>query len=41
MFMQLASAVLIQHNVPTSTTQIVEAVLICLAVYVSRERGTR
>ena len=41
MFMQLASAVLIQHDVPTSTTQIVEAVLICLAVYVSRERGTR
>ena len=41
MFMQLASAVLIQHNTPTSTTQIVEAVLICLAVYVSRERGTR
>jgi galactofuranose transport system permease protein len=41
MFMQLASAVLIQHNVPTSTTQVVEAVLICLAVYVSRERGTR
>ncbi|MEY9856382.1 ribose/xylose/arabinose/galactoside ABC-type transport system permease subunit [Catenulispora sp. GAS73] len=41
MFMQLASAVLIQHNAPTSTTQIVEAVLICLAVYVSRERGTR
>lgn len=41
MFMQLVSAVLIQHNVPTSTTQIVEAVLICLAVYVSRERGTR
>jgi galactofuranose transport system permease protein len=41
MFMQLVSAVLIQHDVPTSTTQIVEAVLICLAVYVSRERGTR
>jgi ribose/xylose/arabinose/galactoside ABC-type transport system permease subunit len=41
MFMQLASAVLIQHNAPTSTTLIVEAVLICLAVYVSRERGTR
>ena len=41
LFMQLASAVLIQHNAPTSTTQIVEAVLICLAVYVSRERGTR
>ena len=41
LFMQLATAVLIQHNVPTSTTQIAEAVLICLAVYASRERGTR
>ena len=41
LFMQLATAVLIQHNVPTSTTQIVEAALICLAVYASRERGTR
>jgi ribose transport system permease protein len=41
LFMQLATAVLIQHNVPTSTTQLVEAALICLAVYASRERGTR
>ena len=41
LFMQLATAVLIQHNVPTSTTQIVEAALICLAVYASRDRGTR
>lgn len=41
LFMQLATAVLIQHNVPESTTQIVEAALICLAVYASRERGTR
>jgi ribose transport system permease protein len=41
LFMQLATAVLIQHNVPASTTQIVEAALICLAVYASRERGTR
>ena len=41
LFMQLATAVLIQHNVPTSTTQIVEAALICLAVCASRERGTR
>ncbi len=41
LFMQLATALLIQHNVPNSTTQIVEAVLICFAVYASRERGTR
>lgn len=41
LFMQLATAVLIQHNVPASTTQIVEAALICLAVYASRERSTR
>lgn len=41
LFMQLATAVLIQHNVPASTTQIVEAALICLAVYASRDRGTR
>lgn len=41
LFMQLATAVLIQHNVPASTTQIVEAALICVAVYASRDRGTR
>jgi len=41
LFMQLITAVLIQHNVPTSYTQIVEAVIICLAVYASQERGTR
>jgi ribose/xylose/arabinose/galactoside ABC-type transport system permease subunit len=41
LFMQLATALLIQHNVPESTTQIVEAALICFAVYASRERGTR
>ena len=41
MFMQLISAVLTQHNVHSSYTQIIEAAIICGAVYVSRERGTR
>ena len=41
LFMQLITAVLTQHNVHESTTQIVEAVIICVAVYASRERGTR
>ncbi|MGQ4511147.1 ABC transporter permease subunit [Streptomyces sp. DW26H14] len=41
LFMQLITAVLTQHNVPASYTQIVEAVIICCAVYASQERGTR
>lgn len=41
LFMQLITAVLIQHNVHTSYTQMVEAAIICLAVYISRDRGTR
>ena len=41
LFMQLITAVLTQHNVPTSYTQLVEAAIICFAVYASRERGTR
>ncbi|MDX6428833.1 MAG: galactofuranose transport system permease protein [Streptosporangiaceae bacterium] len=41
LFMQLITAVLTQHNVHTSYTQIVEAAIICLAVYASQERGTR
>ncbi|MBP0456901.1 ABC transporter permease [Streptomyces montanisoli] len=41
LFMQLITAVLTQHNVPNSYTQIVEAVIICFAVYASQERGTR
>lgn len=41
LFMQLITAVLTQHNVHTSYTQIVEAAIICFAVYASRERGTR
>ena len=35
------TAVLTQHNVPNSYTQIVEAAIICCAVYASQERGTR
>jgi galactofuranose transport system permease protein len=41
LFMQLITAVLTQHNVHESYTQIIEAVLICFAVYASRDRGTR
>ncbi|MFD7919279.1 ABC transporter permease [Streptomyces sp. NPDC059740] len=41
LFMQLITAVLTQHDVPASYTQLVEAVIICLAVYASQERGTR
>ncbi|MFC1420425.1 ABC transporter permease [Streptacidiphilus cavernicola] len=41
LFMQLITAVLTQHNVPASYTQLVEAAIICFAVYASRERGTR
>jgi ribose transport system permease protein len=40
-FMQLVIATLQQHNVAQSYAQIVEAVIICLAVYVARERRTR
>ncbi|WP_329126459.1 ABC transporter permease [Streptomyces sp. NBC_01465] len=38
---QLLTATLIKHNVPTSWTQIAQAVVIVLAVYVARERGKR
>jgi ribose transport system permease protein len=41
LFMQLVTAVLTQHNVHTSYTQIVEAAIIAFAVYASQERGTR
>jgi galactofuranose transport system permease protein len=41
LFMQLITAVLIQHNVPVSYTQMVEAAIICLAVYISRDRSNR
>ncbi len=40
-FMQLVLATLQQHNVDDAYAQIVEAVIICLAVWVARERGTR
>jgi ribose/xylose/arabinose/galactoside ABC-type transport system permease subunit len=36
LFMQLLSATLIQHNVPNSYAQIVEAIIIGLAVYAAR-----
>lgn len=41
LFMQIVSATLVQHNVPNSWSQMIEAVIICVAVYVARERGTR
>jgi ribose transport system permease protein len=41
LFMQLITAVLTQHDVHTSYTQLVEAAIICFAVYASQERGTR
>ncbi|WP_282204429.1 ABC transporter permease [Kitasatospora fiedleri] len=41
LFMQLITAVLTQHDVHSSITKIVEAAVICLAVYASQERGTR
>jgi ribose transport system permease protein len=40
-FMQLVAATLQQHNVDNAYTQIIEAVIICLAVWAARERGTR
>jgi ribose transport system permease protein len=40
-FMQLLTASLIQHNVQNSYAQIVEAAIICFAVYVARERSGR
>ncbi|WP_214416602.1 ABC transporter permease [Sphaerisporangium fuscum] len=41
LLMQLLSATLIKHNLPQSWTQMVQAVIILAAVYVTRERGTR
>ncbi|MFF4341179.1 ABC transporter permease [Kitasatospora sp. NPDC001540] len=41
LFMQLTAAVLTQHDVPGSLTKIIEAAVICVAVYASQERGTR
>jgi ribose/xylose/arabinose/galactoside ABC-type transport system permease subunit len=41
LFMQLVTAVLTQHNVPSSSTQMIEAGLICVAVYTARARSRR
>ncbi|HXA58782.1 MAG TPA: ABC transporter permease [Streptosporangiaceae bacterium] len=41
LFMQLISAVLQQHNIHQSYQQIIEAAIICFAVYAAQERGTR
>jgi ribose transport system permease protein len=39
--MQLVRATLIKHNLPDSTAQMVQAVIIVVAVYSARERSTR
>lgn len=39
LLMQLVSATLIKHNLPESTTQMVQAAIIILAVYLQRDRG--
>lgn len=39
LFMQLLSATLIQHNVPNSYAQMIQAAIICVAVYAARRRG--
>ena len=41
LLMQLLRATLIKHNLPDSTAQIVQAVVILVAVYVARQRRTR
>jgi ribose/xylose/arabinose/galactoside ABC-type transport system permease subunit len=40
-FMQLVIATLQQHNIDNAYSQIVEAIIICLAVWAARERKTR
>jgi galactofuranose transport system permease protein len=40
-FMQLVQATLIQHNVKNSWSQIIEAIIICFAVYAARGRSGR
>jgi ribose transport system permease protein len=40
-FMQLINATLIQHDIPASYAQIVEALIICIAVYAAKERSSR
>jgi galactofuranose transport system permease protein len=39
--MQLVRATLIKHNLPDSTAQMVQAVIIIVAVYSARERSSR
>ncbi|GLW27386.1 ABC transporter permease [Actinoplanes regularis] len=41
LLMQLVVATMIKHDLPPSTTEMVQAVIILLAVYVARERRTR
>jgi ribose transport system permease protein len=41
LLMQLVHATLIKHNLPDSTAQMVQAVVILVAVYVARERKSR
>ena len=41
LLMQLLRATLIKHNLPDSTAQMVQAVIILVAVYVARQRRTR
>jgi galactofuranose transport system permease protein len=41
LLMQLVRATLIKHNLPDSTAQMVQAVIILVAVYVARERRSR
>ncbi len=41
LLMQLLRATLIKHNLPDSTAQMVQAVIILVAVYIARERRTR
>ena len=41
LLMQLISATLVQHNIADSYAQMVEAVIICAAVYAARGRGNR
>jgi ribose/xylose/arabinose/galactoside ABC-type transport system permease subunit len=41
LLMQLVIATMIKHDLPPSTTEMVQAVIILIAVYVARERKTR
>ena len=41
LLMQLVRATLIKHNLPDSSAQMIQAALIIVAVYTSRERSTR